>query len=222
MHKAIAAAAAALVAIYPVVSDAGGGGYRKTPWPKANGTEEFRPSYPVHIIPDFVDAHGQPIFKGKVASTNVREICAGKGAYRNVARGADGKTYSQENRTSQNPETKRLVLQQSGVPERDAAYYEDDHYGPLALGFSNSIENRWAQPRFGIWSAAKKDAIETYYADAVCNKKIDLAEAQALFQTKITPDWRSVYCRLSQRGLLKEFAHDPACNNPDPPFIVKH
>lgn len=163
--------------------------------------DNFHPSYAVHVIPQQE--------KGFIASTDVREICAGKGAYKDVPQQRCG-TYSQCHRTSQDAKTKHAVMDQSGVPWKDRAHYEDDHYGPLALGFTNDIRNRWAQPRFGMWRADKKDQMENYAQDAVCKKEVDLAAAQSWFQTKANPDWRVPYCRLVDAGKLDS---DPDCAN---------
>jgi hypothetical protein len=153
--------------------------------------DTWLPDYQVYIAPADPQT-GKEIPKGEVASTDVNEVCAGKGAYRNTP--YSGGTYSQNHRLSQNEETKRLVMQQSGVPWEDRAHYEDDHYCPLGLGCSDSIRNRWAQPRFGTWNSAKKDKLETRAIELVCDGKVDLHEAQSWFNTTVTPDWRTIYC----------------------------
>src|SRR5262249_21096530 len=114
-------------------------------------TDNFRPTYPTYIAPADPTT-GRLIPKGEVATTDVKEVCAGKGLYRNVPH--PGGTYSQTHRLSQNERTKQQVMANSGVPWKDRAHFEDDHFAPLCLGGSDSVNNRWAQPRFGVWNAA--------------------------------------------------------------------
>jgi hypothetical protein len=168
----------------------------------AETADHFKPSYPVHVIPDFRDADGKPIEKGDVAETDVSVVCAGKGAYKSVSH--RGGTYSQNHRLSQNDKTKRAVMQQSGVPWKDRSHYEDDHYCPLGAGCSDSIKNRWAQPRFGAWNAAQKDKLETRAIELACAGSVPLKTVQGWFKTEVTPDWRVPYCKLFG-------ADDPDC-----------
>lgn len=162
--------------------------------------DKWLPAYQTYIAPADPST-GKLISKGEVAITDVRIVCAGKGNYRSVKHA--GGTYSQNHRLSQNDRIKRQVMAASGVPWKDRAHYEDDHYCPLALGCSDNIENRWAQPRFGNWHAAKKDKLETAAVMMVCAGDVSLKEAQAWFQTRLTPDWRVPYCA--------EFQDDPDC-----------
>src|SRR5437764_5007337 len=156
-------------------------------------TDNWAPTYQTYIAPAD-PATGKLIPKGEVATTDVREICAGKGLYRNVPH--PGGTYSQTHRLSQNEKTKRLVMEQSGVPWIDRAAFEDDHFAPLCLGGSDSINNRWAQPRFGTWNAGKKDDLERVSCEMVCSGEAELTAAQGWFNTTITPDWRLPYCQV--------------------------
>lgn len=134
------------------------------------------------------------VHKGDFASHDVNEICAGKGKYRNFPH--TGGTYSRNHRLTQNEEVKRQVMEQSGVDWSERAKYEDDHYAPLCLGGSDSIKNRWAQPRFGEWPASMKDKIEAKACELVCDGEVDLETAQSWFDTDKTPDWRDVYKQL--------------------------
>src|SRR5215472_9771699 len=138
-------------------------------------TDPWQPSYQTYIAPADPQT-GRLIPKGEVASTDVNDICAGKGLYRNVPH--PGGTYSQRHRLSQNEAVKRQVMANSGVPFKDKAHFEDDHFAPLCLGGSDSINNRWTQPRFGTWNAAKKDQLEGASCDMVCKGEAQLKDAQ--------------------------------------------
>ena len=156
-------------------------------------TDNWAPTYQTYIAPAD-PATGKLIPKGDVATTDVREICAGKGVYRNVPH--PGGTYSQTHRLSQNEQTKQLVMQNSGAAWKDRAHFEDDHFAPLCLGGSDSVNNRWAQPRFGTWNAAVKDHLEATACEMVCNGEVELPVAQNWFNTRMTQDWRVPYCTV--------------------------
>jgi len=157
----------------------------------AQPADTFQPPYQTYIAPADPTT-GRLIAKGEVAETDVRVICAGKGIFRNVAHA--GGTYSQNHRLSQNEQTKRAVMEQSGIPWEDRIHYEDDHMTPLCAGGSDSIRNRWAQPRFGVWNSARKDELEAAACQMICSGEVDLPTAQGWFNTTITPDWRAPYC----------------------------
>jgi hypothetical protein len=166
----------------------------------AQTPDPWAPTYQTYIAPAD-PATGKLIPKGEVESTDVREICAGKGLYRNAPH--PGGTYSQTHRLSQNEAVKRQVMANSGVPFKDKAHFEDDHFAPLCLGGSDSINNRWAQPRFGVWNAAVKDHLEGTACEMVCNGEVELPVAQNWFNTRMTYDWRVPYCTV--------FKDDPDC-----------
>jgi hypothetical protein len=81
---------------------------------------------------------------------------------------------TETHRLTQNEQTKQLVMQNSGVAWKDRAHFEDDHFAPLCLGGSDSVNNRWAQPRFGTWNAAVKDHLEATACEMVCNGEVEL------------------------------------------------
>lgn len=141
------------------------------------------------VVPD------PKITPGEAASTDEAEVCGF----------VDGRSYSQRHRLSQNPATKRQVLSRYGVEWTSRALYEDDHNLPLALGGSDSIANRWPQPRYGAWNAGLKDALETRAWEMVCHEHyrdpktgLALEDAQALFLAPA--DWRVSYCRIIGGG----------------------
>ena len=121
---------------------------------------------------------------GDTASTDEDEVCS---------RTAEG-TYSQRHRLSQTPAVKQQVLSRYGVPWSARAHYEDDHDVPLCLGGSDSVTNRWPQPRDGEWSSALKDKLEALACHKVCvTHEVMLQDAQAWFRAPA--DWREAYCR---------------------------
>ena len=70
--------------------------------------------------------------------------------------------------------------------------YEIDHLIPLCLGGSDDPSNLWAQPRRSIepkWNAEAKDRLERFICDMVCNRQLDLTNAQKAF----VEDWIATY-----------------------------
>lgn len=163
--RTIFAAAAAVIVAVPIASYAG---YYVT-------AGEIMPA---GVVPD------PTITPGEVASTDETDVCS-------VASGS----YSKRHRLSQNPQTKHQVLDRYGVEWTSRALYEDDHDVPLALGGSDSVANRWPQPRYGEWNAHLKDELETRAWEMVCHEhRLSLHDAQALF---LAPsDWRASYCQV--------------------------
>lgn len=120
---------------------------------------------------------------GKFETNDINQICGR----------TSGGTYSQTHRLSQTPETKHQVMSRYGVPWGDRSKYEDDHDGPLCLGGSDSIANRWPQTRSGDWPASKKDRLETESCKMVCAGQVSVDEAQSWFLAPA--DWRIAYCK---------------------------
>lgn len=53
---------------------------------------------------------------------------------------------------------KKLQMKKYGYPLADIGDYEEDHLVPLCLaGSAQDPANLWPQPRFGEWSADRKD-----------------------------------------------------------------
>lgn len=68
-----------------------------------------------------------------------------------------------------------------GLADANPNDYELDHLVPLELGGSNDLANLWPETLHdpGGNGAVEKDAIEIQLHDAVCAKKLALADAQA-------------------------------------------
>jgi hypothetical protein len=67
---------------------------------------------------------------------------------------------------------------------------EEDHLVPLCLaGAPQDPANLWPQPRFGEWSADRKDTLEAKLCRQVCDRRVPLAEAQR----EIATDWIAAY-----------------------------
>ena len=85
---------------------------------------------------------------------------------------------------------KRLQMKRYGYPLADIADYEEDHLVPLCLaGAPQDPANLWPQPRFGEWSADRKDKLEAKLCRLACDGKVPLAEAQR----EIATDWIEAY-----------------------------
>ena len=113
-------------------------------------------------------------------SVTTAMICA-KGGYTNIA-GVRHVTAA----------TKRKVLQEYGYTA-DWGSTEVDHRLPLILGGSNDIHNLWAESYLTAeLNAHRKDHAEVATWHAVCEGKITLPEAQALF----LGDWVDAYTRF--------------------------
>jgi len=85
---------------------------------------------------------------------------------------------------------KRLQMEKYGHPLADIRDYEEDHLVPLCLGGApQDPANLWPQPRFGEWSADRKDALEAKLCRLTCDGKVPLAEAQR----EIAMDWIATY-----------------------------
>ena len=88
---------------------------------------------------------------------------------------------------------KREQLRQYGYLDLNPKNYEQDHLIPLNIGGNPSDpKNLWPQPRFGEWSADKKDDLEFVIYKMVCNGEISLHQAQS----KMAADWIQTYKEL--------------------------
>ena len=82
-------------------------------------------------------------------------------------------------------------------PLADLRDYEEDHLVPLCLaGAPQDPANLWPQPRFGEWSANRKDTLETKLCRLVCDGRVPLAEAQR----EIATDWIAAYRKYIDAG----------------------
>jgi hypothetical protein len=114
---------------------------------------------------------------GKVASTDVNEVCQ---------RG--GLTYSQSHRQTSEA-LKDWVMREYGMTSRKG--FEIDHRVPLCLGGADEADNLWPQDYSGEPNAHEKDKLEAFACRSVCHGNMPLAKAQAWFLAPA--DWRQSY-----------------------------
>ena len=95
---------------------------------------------------------------------------------------------------------KKLQMKSYGYPLADIAAYEEDHLVPLCLaGAPQDPANLWPQPRFGTWSADRKDQLEAKLCRLACEGEVPLAEAQR----EIATDWIEAYRKYIGAGSRK-------------------
>ena len=87
---------------------------------------------------------------------------------------------------------KRQQLAEYGYADRDPRHYEEDHRLPLGVGrHPTDPRNLWPEPRYGQWSANRKDELEGFVNREVCAGRMSLAEGQVIF----LGDWIAAYQR---------------------------
>lgn len=87
-------------------------------------------------------------------------------------------------------ELKSKQLKQYGYADQNPRHYEEDHLIPLAIGGApRDPQNLWPEPRYGEWSADKKDELERKAKQLVCRGKVPLRE----MQQEIAKDWTKAY-----------------------------
>jgi hypothetical protein len=84
---------------------------------------------------------------------------------------------------------KKQVAKAYDVPWDRRAEFEFDHLVPRSLGGADDVRNLWPQPRFGEWTAQRKDRLEVKLGTMVCKGELDLHTAQRAFQR----DWIAAY-----------------------------
>jgi hypothetical protein len=108
---------------------------------------------------------------GKVATTDVREVCARDGSL----------SYSRRHRVTAD-DLKSWVFREYGIaPPRGhlaRAEWEIDHLVPLCLGGADEAANLWPQNRTTF---RRKDQREAYACREVCAARLSLATAQGWF-----------------------------------------
>ena len=73
---------------------------------------------------------------------------------------------------------------------KDPARYELDHRIPIEVGgHPRDAANIWAQPLNTEWNALVKNKLDTYIAREVCDGRMKLADARAVFQR----DWVDIF-----------------------------
>lgn len=87
---------------------------------------------------------------------------------------------------------KRKQVREYGYRNQKIWDYEEDHLLPLSLGGSpRSPLNLWPEPRYGKWSAHKKDELEYELYWRVCHGRMALRKARRL----IVRHWREGFER---------------------------
>jgi hypothetical protein len=84
------------------------------------------------------------------------------------------------------------VLTRYRLPPGSHPDYEIDHLVPLCLGGADDASNLWPQPRRSIepnWNAEAKDRLERTLCALVCDKLLDIGDAQEA----IIKDWIAAY-----------------------------
>lgn len=129
--------------------------------------------YDTGVYPNF------NITPGDVLTTNITLICT--------------KGYTATVRDV--PESlKNKVYESYGILSRKPYEYEIDHLISLELGGSNDISNLWPEPYNITLGARKKDVVENYLHDQVCNHGMDITFAQQ----QIVSNWTEIYMELKQ------------------------
>ena len=96
---------------------------------------------------------------------------------------------------------KRAAMRRSRPHERFSEY-ELDHLIPLSLGGAPlSAANLWLEPRYGEWSAQRKEALEFVLWKLVCTNEAKLDEAQQAIGT----DWIAAYKKYATARNLERF-----------------
>jgi hypothetical protein len=87
------------------------------------------------------------------------------------------------------------VLREYGLSTARAGDYQIDYLINPQLGGTNDVHNLWPEPYQATeWNARAKDALESRLHQMVCNRQIDLADAQR----EIATDWIAAYKKYFQ------------------------
>ena len=87
------------------------------------------------------------------------------------------------------PEKQRAVFQAYGMGEEKARAYQVDYLINPQLGGVDDVRNLWPQPYTSQWNAEAKDALERRLHRMVCERQIELADAQH----EIASNWIDAY-----------------------------
>jgi hypothetical protein len=86
--------------------------------------------------------------------------------------------------------TRNAVFHEYGIAaEREKRYFQVDYLINPQLGGVDDVRNLWPQPYTSEWNAEAKDALERRLHQMVCEKKIELADAQR----EIAENWIDAY-----------------------------
>jgi hypothetical protein len=108
-------------------------------------------------------------------------------------------------RTIRPPESFTEDLKRRQLHDPESPYYtpharlrdfEEDHWVPLSAGGAPADpRNLWPEPRFGTWSAKRKDRLEEVVHRIVCRGRMRLVQGQAVF----LGDWTRGYIQFVRR-----------------------
>jgi hypothetical protein len=88
--------------------------------------------------------------------------------------------------------------------------YEEDLLMPLCLaGAPPDPANLWPQPRFGDWSADRKDKLEAKLCRFVCDGRVPLARAQREIATDWIPSYRKYIGAGSRKTASRKVRSGP-------------
>lgn len=108
---------------------------------------------------------------GAVATTSTQEVCS--------------VGSSKLHRSHHSQAARRADFERAGIPWSEHNDYELDQLVPLCLGGADSSENRRPEP---FEEAVKKDAVERFACEAVCQGQMTLDKAQSIF---LQDEWRA-------------------------------
>ena len=86
--------------------------------------------------------------------------------------------------------TRNAVFHEYGIAaDREKHYFQVDYLINPQLGGIDDVRNLWPQPYTSEWNAEAKDALERRLHQMVCERKIELADAQR----EIAENWIDAY-----------------------------
>ena len=90
-------------------------------------------------------------------------------------------------------DVKKQVFNEYHLSYPPTSQYEVDRLIPFELGGSSDIRNLWPQGSTPSPGSKEKDKVEIYLRNQVCNKTMNLSDAQEAIRT----DWIKVYQGLA-------------------------
>lgn len=95
---------------------------------------------------------------------------------------------------------KEVVFKRYGVEQRHyPCPCELDHFIPLELGGSDTVENLWPHPYHTEYGARRKDYVERRLHKEMCEDVITLDRAREIIRT----DWVACFAKLGEGELCK-------------------
>ncbi len=112
------------------------------------------------------------------------------GAIQPISIGAMCAAVDDDQQTQVDAALAQTVFDRYGITNPKPRAYEVDFLIPPSLGGSSDPRNLWPQPyEAGVWNARIKDALEDRLRMLVCEKRLDLATAQA----DLADNWITAY-----------------------------